>query len=167
MVLSGTSLADSGGIPGSSTFAPPPDRNDASSPRSASAASDPRFEIEDLSCWAEPEPQKEVRCQQCEVMAVSTIDLKVALRRFLIRARQRLHSGLRAMNVRGPHQRIAFRWDLMIDRNSRGRHPNHRRHQERRSRSVHASWSPHLAPAAAGAGRGAGLPLRRFRPAAR
>jgi hypothetical protein len=34
----------------------------------------------------------------------------------------------------------------------RGRHPDHRRHQERRSRSVHTYWSPHLAPAGAAEG---------------
>jgi hypothetical protein len=59
----------------SPTQAPPLDRHHRPSPRSTTATSNPSFEIEHLSLRAEPEPQQEVRPQQGDVMAGSTIDL--------------------------------------------------------------------------------------------
>jgi len=60
---------------GSPARAAPLDRNDSSSPGSALAAPDPRFEIEHLGLPAGSEPQQEVRCQECDVMAGGAIDL--------------------------------------------------------------------------------------------
>jgi hypothetical protein len=59
----------------SPALASPLDRHDRSSLRSASATPGPPFEIEHLGLRAETEPQQEVRPQQRDVMAGSTIDL--------------------------------------------------------------------------------------------
>ena len=59
----------------SPALAPPLDRHDGSSPRSTTAAPDPRFEIEHLGLPAEPKPQQKILPQQRDVMAGSAIDL--------------------------------------------------------------------------------------------
>jgi hypothetical protein len=51
------------------------DRNDGSSPRSAPAAPDAPFEIENLRAGAEHEPQQGIRPQQGDAMAGGAIDL--------------------------------------------------------------------------------------------
>jgi hypothetical protein len=63
------------GCTGSPALPPPLDGNDSPPRRSASAAPNPRFEIEDFGLPAEPERQQEVRRQQRDVMAGGTIDL--------------------------------------------------------------------------------------------
>jgi hypothetical protein len=60
---------------GSPDLAPPLDRHDGSAPRSASAAANPRLQVEHLGLSANPEPQQKFRRQQRNVMASSAIDL--------------------------------------------------------------------------------------------
>ena len=53
----------------------PPDRNDSSSPSLRTRGTGPAFEIENFGLGAETEPQQEIRRQQRDVVAGSTIDL--------------------------------------------------------------------------------------------
>jgi hypothetical protein len=56
-------------------LAPPLDRNDGPSPRSASAAPDALFEVEHLGPGAQTVPEQKLRRQQRDMMAGGAIDL--------------------------------------------------------------------------------------------
>jgi hypothetical protein len=73
----------------------PPDRNDSSSPSLRTRGTGPAFEIENFGLGAETEPQQEIRRQQRDVVAGSTIDLdEVTTPEILDPCRvKRLHSG--------------------------------------------------------------------------
>ena len=88
-------------LPGSPALAPPLDRHDRSSPRSASAAPDAPLEIRHLGLTVEPEPPQELRRQQRHVMAGGAIDPEEIATPEIVDPRQvqRQHPGLRSRNV--------------------------------------------------------------------